>query len=54
MTYYYKIGTSATGYAVLASAVVAIGQEFVGRLPQKKQLDWEAMLVRNSCIYVLN
>jgi hypothetical protein len=36
-------GTSATGYSTLYACILALGDEFVGRVPPMKQLDWEAM-----------
>eukprot|EP00596_Hydrurales_sp_CCMP1899_P002773 CAMPEP_0119045292 /NCGR_PEP_ID=MMETSP1177-20130426/38746_1 /TAXON_ID=2985 /ORGANISM="Ochromonas sp, Strain CCMP1899" /LENGTH=275 /DNA_ID=CAMNT_0007016819 /DNA_START=1 /DNA_END=828 /DNA_ORIENTATION=- len=36
-------GTSATGYAILYSAILAIGEELTDKLPRNIQLDWEAM-----------
>ena len=40
-------GTSATGYAVLYSAILAVGDEIVDRIPYGKQLDFEAMFTPN-------
>ena len=45
-------GTSATGYAVLYSTILAVGEEITDRIPHMKQLDWEAMFTPQPDVFV--
>jgi hypothetical protein len=45
-------GTSATGYATLYSAILAVGEELVDRVPYNVQLDWEAMFTPDPAEFV--
>ena len=45
-------GTSATGYAVLYSTILAVGEEITDRIPYMKQLDWEAMFTPQPSVFV--
>ncbi len=47
-------GTSSTGYAVFASILLAVGEELVSGIPRGKQLDWEAILISDPRLFILN